>query len=123
MNFCKLRALAYGFQPYRNWEVFGRFATWLRCYFVCSSANINSSIFRLNQGYFDCTTNTIFCVSNSNSFSQMLSILLLLPGDCWSRDTSRGAWNFYSLILNRCNSKWSSNHLCWYCKFENKRRY
>ena len=34
MNFCKLHALAYGFLPYLNWEVFGRFATELAIFSI-----------------------------------------------------------------------------------------
>ena len=41
--------------------------------------------------------------------------LLLFPGDCWSRDTSRDTRDLYLLILNRSNSAWSSDNLCWYC--------
>ena len=89
-------------------------------YFVCSSTDIDSSICRLNPGYCDCTSYTISSVSTSYSSSQTLSVPLLLPGDCWSRDTSRGARDFYLLVLSRSNSAWSRNHLCWHCKQEKK---
>ena len=91
-------------------------------YFVCSTTDIDTSISRLNPGYCDCTSYTIIsCISTSNSFSKNPSVPL--PGDCWSRDTSRGARNLYSLILSRRNSAWSSNHLGRYCKVENKTGY